>query len=304
MIVKSGTPEDITIEENTAWTVKSLLQWGSNRLTSQGIESTDLTCELFLSHVLQCSRIDLHRDPNKSISSNESAQFKDYIERRCSREPVQYILGECEFMGLRFRVDPRVLIPRPETEILVQEVIDITKSQPIEIKNILDIGTGSGNIAISLAKFLPNCRINAIDVSYDALEMAWSNIRMHEVQHQVNLMHADFLGDDVRLLDGEYDVIVSNPPYISRVEFQKLEPEISSFEPAIATTDNSDGLTFFRAIAQKAQSLIQPEGFVFVEMAYGQKKAVEEIFQLSGFDEIGVISDYNKIERVLRATRR
>lgn len=304
MIVRLGTPDDITIDESTSWTVKSLLHLGSNYLTSQGIENPKLTCELFLSHVLQCSRIDLHRCPDKSISSNESVQFRDYIERRCSREPAQYILGECEFMGLRLRVDPRVLIPRPETEILVQEVINIIKSQPVEIKNILDIGTGSGNIAISLAKFLPNCRINTIDVSYDALEMAWSNVRIHEVQHQVNLMHADFLGEDVRVLDGGYDVIVSNPPYISQIEFQKLEPEISNFEPAIATTDNSDGLTFFRAIAQKAQSLLQPEGFVFVEMAFDQKKAVEEIFQLSGFNEIGVILDYNKIERVLRATRR
>ena len=287
--------------ENSAWTVLSLLQWSSGFLSDKGFDSPRLTAELLLSRVLGCRRIELYTNFDKPLSPDELAGFKSRFKRRLDHEPLQYILGDCEFMGMEFSVDPRVLIPRPETEVLVEFVVKMTKEFSRPPGKILDIGTGSGNIAISLAKFVPGASIDAIDASAGALEVARFNLQRHGLEAQVRLMECDFLNADAVLPGRDYHFIVSNPPYISEREFALLPPEISVFEPRMATTDGGDGLTFYRTIAEKAKELLSREGSVIVETAYDQAASVRKIFEDAGYQNLETVVDYSGIERVVKA---
>jgi release factor glutamine methyltransferase len=285
--------------EQQSWTILSLVNWSTEYLTEKGIDSPRLTTELLLCRVLDSSRIDLYTNFDKPLFSRDLLEFKSLLKRRVAHEPLQYILGETEFMGLRFSVDRRVLIPRPETEFLVEQVLQTAKNS--SVTHILDVGTGSGNIAISLAKYLGDIRIDAIDVSSDALDVARENTRKHAVEETVRLFIHNILSE--KLPDGPspYDVIVSNPPYISRMEFELLQPEVKEFEPRIATTDMSDGLTFFRVLAERGKKLLKSGGTLCVEVGYNQAGDVTELFEQSGYThpEIGV--DYQKIQRVVSA---
>ncbi len=204
-------------------------------------------------------------------------------------------------MGMEFSVDRRVLIPRPETEVLVEYVVKMVKGSSRPPGKMLDIGTGSGNIAITLAKFLPETTIDAIDASAEALEVAQSNLRRHRLEAQVRLMQCDFLNADQTLPRHSYQSVVSNPPYISEREFELLAPEIRVFEPRMATTDGGDGLSFYRAIAEKGKELLAPEGSVVVEMAYDQSASVRKIFEEAGYREVETVADYSGIDRVVSA---
>jgi release factor glutamine methyltransferase len=293
---------ETTTEGQQSWTILSLMNWSTEYLTKRGIDSPRLTTELLLCHVLDCPRIDLYTNFDKPLFSEDLAEFKSLFKRRVSREPLQYILGETEFMGLRFRVDPRVLIPRPETELLVEHVIQIAKH--ISVTRILDIGTGSGNIAISLAKFLGDVNIDAVDVSSDALEIARENARDHAVGENIHFFAHNILSE--KLPDGSapYDVIVSNPPYISRTEFELLQPEVKTYEPRIATTDLSDGLTFYRALANHGKQYLRTGGVLCAELGYDQAAKVVELFEGSAYDRPELLVDYQKIQRVVSVRRR
>lgn len=279
----------------------SLLHWSSGFLSEKGFDSPRLTSELLLSRVLGCRRIELYTNFDKPLSPDELAGFKSRFKRRLEHEPLQYILGDCEFMGLRFSVDRRALIPRPETEVLVEYVVKMVKGSSRPPGKILDVGTGSGNIAISLAKFLPNASVDAIDASAEALELAEINLHRHRLEPQVRLMHCDFLNAYPALPRQSYHIIVSNPPYISEREFALLPPEIRVFEPRMATTDGGDGLTFYRAIAAEGKELLSRGGSVIVEMAYGQSASVREIFEEAGYRDLETVADYSGIERVVKA---
>ena len=288
-----------TTGEQDTWTVLSLLNWSSRHLHEKGFESPRLNVELLLGKVLKCQRIQLYLNYDRPLSAEELSEFKSYLVRRRNHEPLQYIVGESEFMGFHFAVDPRVLIPRPETEILVEHVVALAKSSSPSVERALDIGTGCGNIGVSLARFLPGIEIDAIDVSAEALEVAGVNVRKNNVETQVRLVQCDFLTQCEMLPRGSYDIIVSNPPYISIGEFEKTAPEVRNFEPRIATTDGGDGLSFFKAIASKGRELIRSGGYVAVEMAYNQSASVREIFENAGFRKGEIVPDYSGIERVL-----
>lgn len=291
----------ITTSENTTWTVLSLLQWSSGFLSEKGFDSPRLTAELLLSRVLRCQRIELYTNFDKPLSPDELAGFKSRFKRRLEHEPLQYILGDCQFMGLEFSVDRRALIPRPETEVLVDYVVKMVKGCSRPPGKMLDIGTGSGNIAISLAKFLPETSIDAIDASAEALEVARFNLQRHGLEAQVRLMQCDFLNAHPALPQQSYHVVVSNPPYISEREFALLPPEIRVFEPRMATTDGGDGLTFYRTISEKGKELLSPGGSVIVEMAYNQSASVRKIFEEAGYHDLETVADYSGIERVVKA---
>lgn len=302
IIINSLTVTLTETRQNT-WTVLSLLQWTTQYFTDHCIDSPRLTAELLLSRVLGYERIQLYTNYDKPLHHQELSEFKGLLKRRLSHEPVQYILGETEFMGLRFIVNRHVLIPRPETEVLVEQVIALSKASPVKIRRVLDIGTGSGNIAVSIAKYLPESAIDAVDISREALAVARENLMLHGVEERVMLIQADILDESKKFSLQPYDLLVSNPPYISGGEFQQLQPEVREFEPSIATTDNGDGLTFYRVIARRSLDLIRPEGSLFVEIAYNQRQDVSEIFRKVGYDQITIIPDYQGIPRIVQARR-
>ncbi len=284
--------------ENT-WTVKKLLDWSANYLNEKGFDDSRLNAELLICHTLNYkNRIDLYLHHDKPLREAELKSFKTLFKRRLNREPLQYIIGEAEFMGLKFKVDKRVLIPRPETEMLVEAVIETSKNYPKRL-DILDIGVGSGNIAVSLAKFIPVANVTGIDASRPAIEVAKTNVEANGVSDRIDLKQLNVF-DDVSGL-AKYDVIVSNPPYISRNEFLGIQEEIRMYEPHSATTDDSDGLTYHRRIADVARSIFKENGWLFLEIAYNQSAEVTKICSELGYFKIETIRDYGDNDRVIKA---
>ena len=295
------------IEEHTdnkprVWTLLSLIEWSTEYLRSKQFDDPRLNVELLLCRVLHCTRIDLYLRFGAILEEKELAEFKLLFRRRLLHEPLQYIIGDTEFMGFRLDVDRRVLIPRPETEVLVERTLEVLSARQKEI-SVLDIGCGSGNIAISLARMNQHCIVDAMDISHDALAVASANIVNHQLSGRIFTFQGDILQYDGDYLHKPYDAIVSNPPYISVNEFEKLQPEISLHEPRIATTDGADGLTFYKAIATHGSQLLKSDGIILVEIACDQGEEVPKIFRQFGFTDIQTFKDYSGMDRVVRARR-
>ncbi len=282
-----------SINQTKIWTALELLRWGTVYFIEKKIDSPRLTMELMLCEVLECSRVQLYMSYEKPLSSNELAKLRVMTTRRAQREPLQYILGKTEFYGLPFFVDSSVLIPRPETEILVERVIKSVKESNNENISILDIGTGSGCIAITLAKKLPECRVVGIDISSDALEVAKRNAGLNEVN--VEFIRRDVLKE--MKVKQPFEIIVSNPPYISSSEMKEIEPELLEHEPHIALTDGNDGLEFYRRYSELFKDILAIDGEFFVEFGYGQSDDVRRLFTMN-FD-CTVYNDLADIPRVI-----
>lgn len=282
------------------WTIKKLLDWTSNYLEDKGFSDPRLNAELLLCHALKYQeRINLYLHFDKPLRQSELDTFKALLKRRLKHEPIQYILGEVEFMGLKFKVDKRVLIPRPETEVLVEAVIDFYNNYKKSPIRILDVGTGCANIAISVAKMCQNVEIVAIDASKPALEVAKENLQNHNLSSKIKLMFLNIF-DDVSSLKN-FDVVVSNPPYISKKELPNLSEEIRNYEPLIALTDGNDGLSYFRRIAEVSRSILDKMGWLFFEVAYDQSKMITGILENYGYFNIEVLKDLSGNERVIKA---
>lgn len=281
-------------------TILALLKKATAFFEEKGIGEARRSAELLLAHVLQCDRLQLFLRFEQPLLETELEAFRALVRRRSRHEPLQYIIGQTEFYGLQFIVNPSVLIPRPETEHLVEAVIDFAKTFP-SLVSILDIGTGSGCIAVTLAKHLASSTITCIDVSDDALRLAKTNGERNHVIDKLSFVKMDFLSDDaMKILNRRFHVIVSNPPYISKSEIDECQPEVRDYEPRIATTDAADGLTFYRRIASAASSLLDSKnGIIAVEIGFGQRTHVEEIFSRAGFNDVTTIRDYSGIERVI-----
>jgi release factor glutamine methyltransferase len=279
------------------WTVLSLATSAREYLTTHGIDEARLTVDLLLAHVLGISRLELYLQYDRPLTSTEITRFKDLLKRRLGHEPLQYILGETEFMGLALKVNPHVLIPRPETELVVEKTLETIKELSEGAPRVLDIGTGSGNIAIAVAHYAPHVVVTALDVSGEALAVAEENVRRHALDN-VTLENVDLFSD--RLPGPGFDLVVSNPPYVSAEEFRKLEPEVRDFEPPLATTDESDGLRFMRRISAVAESILNPGGAVILELGHGQSDKTREMFGVAGLEKIQVFEDYASIPRVIR----
>jgi release factor glutamine methyltransferase len=269
--------------------------------------------ELLFTETLKCSRASLYLG-KKDVLDKASALFiARALRRRARQEPIQYILGKSEFMGLEFKLSEAVLIPRPETEILVETVIRLVSGvrnpacylpvgeadYGLGIK-ILDIGTGSGNIAISLAKFLPNVQITATDISQEALDIAKENAQLNKVGDRAIFIKANLFPNTKHQRPGT-DIIVSNPPYIPSAEIDKLQPQIQ-YEPRAALDGGDDGLDFYRRIIGLSPGYLKEGGLLAIEIGCGQLKAIKNIFKKSGnFNIIEMVKDYNGIERVIVA---
>lgn len=276
-------------------TVLESLQLSSEYLEKKGIDSARMNAELLLANILKCGRLDLYLKFDKPLTDEETTIYRDYIARRGKFEPLQYILGKVEFYGISFIVNPNVLIPRQETEILVEQVLNYTGSGDI---SILDIGTGSGCIAISLSKNLPNAKITAIDISRDALKVAWQNIKLNNVEN-CELKQFDIINDDITQL-GKFDVIVSNPPYVEKKLYSNLQKEIVLHEPRMALTDEDDGYKFYRKICQVGKKLLTPSGTLFFEAGDGMSLALRDIMAGYGYEKIELKKDYLEINRVVK----
>lgn len=292
---------DTTVQKT--WTILEIINTSSEYLRGKRIDDARLNAELLLAHVLGCRRIDLYANFDKPVKESEREHYKSLLKRRVVREPLQYIIGETEFMGLRFVVDRRVLIPRPETEVLVEKTIDLCRQFPegTDRISILDIGTGCGNIAVSVARFVGNAYVTAIDNSAEALEVARENVQKHNLASRVTLERVDILHSSIHSIGEPFDLVVSNPPYVSREEFKTLQPEIREYEPLDATCDSSDGLTFYGRISEIGRQLLKGSGFLILEVGFGQSAQVQEILRKNGYVQIQVNKDYSGIERVVSA---
>lgn len=282
------------------WTILSLIERTTTHLAENGIDDARLNTELLLSHVLTFSRLQLYTNYDRPISDEELQRFKELLRRRLKHEPLQYILGETEFMGFPLYVNHRVLIPRPETELLVERTRDAIAGMGLANIDILEIGTGSGNISIALERFVSNASITSIDASEQAQQVAQSNLKRNDTS-RITLLHASVFDD---FLPGiAYDIIVSNPPYISRAEYDLLQPEIKEYEPRMATTDDADGLTFIRRICEVAVDKLRPGGYVFIEIAHNQSEAATRISAAAGLQYVTVFRDYDGHPRILSAQK-
>jgi release factor glutamine methyltransferase len=254
--------------------------------------------------LLNCDRASLYMDKHKSFLTPQKAHdLESILRKRISGEPLQYLLGDTEFMGLRLRVKPGVLIPRPETEMLVEEALRVIKEQGAGFYRVLDIGTGSGNIAVALAKFglRHNVRVDAVDISHDCLKVAEANARRHHVGDRIRFRRSDiFSGLELEAL---FDMIISNPPYVALREYDSL-PQDVKHEPPGALVAPHDGLYFYEEIERGSRRHCAPGGRVFLELGANQASSVEGIFSDKNFwHETSVIKDYNGIKRIFAATR-
>ncbi len=277
-------------------TILNTIELSAGYLEKKGVESPRINAELLLAHILKCKRMDLYLKFDQPLKDNEVDKYRELIKRRGKREPVQYIIGSVQFYGLDFLVDRNVLIPRPETEHLVEEILNIYNSQ--DKVNILDIGTGSGNIAVCLAKNLPNSTINGIDQSEKAIVVAKQNAKKNNVEQKLVLEQIDFLSF-INRNTTKFDVVVSNPPYISLNDYNNLKMELREFEPKEALTDNKDGLSFYKWISEKSKILIKPNGKLFFEIGFGQSEDIQKIMKGNGFGNISIVKDYQNIDRVI-----
>jgi len=278
------------------WTILRLIEWGTAYLAEREFDESRLNVELLLGRVLNLPRLNLYLQFDRTLLPEELAAFKELFRRRLTREPLQYILGQTDFMGLDLEVGPGVLVPRPETEGLVEAVLRCAKGMDIVRGAILDIGTGSGNIAVALGHFLPAWHILSVDVSEPALEIAQRNVRRHSLDNVV-LRRCDILREDPGT--GPTELVVSNPPYVSAGEYETLQPEIRLFEPREATTDNADGLTFYRRLATVSRRILSPGGWLWCELGFDQAEPVSAVMRAEGFEHLEIEKDFAGIPRVL-----
>lgn len=276
-------------------TVLESIKLSTEYLEKKGVESPRINAEILLAHILNCKRLELYLAFDRPLGDAEVSMYRSFLKRRGEYEPLQYIIGSVEFYGLPFNVNSSVLIPRQETEILVEEVINEYRNK--SDLSILDIGTGSGNIAIALAINLPGTRVTGIDISEDALELARKNSALNGTIDRVKFLHNDILNDGE--VGNDFDVIVSNPPYVSGKDFERLRPELKIYEPRRALTDEADGLIYYRKILSKAGCLLKSGGRLFFEIGQGQSASVKDIFEEYNFTAIRIRNDYLNIERVI-----
>lgn len=282
----------------TTWTIAKVLEWTKQYFADKGLESPRLDAEILLCSVLDCDRINLYVHFDQPLEEKELAAYRQFVARRAAHEPMAYILGERSFMHFDFKVTPHVLVPRPETELLVERVAELAPKDR-EIK-ILDIGTGSGAIIVSLMNLLPKASGTAVDISPQALANAKMNAEKYNVDKRINFVQSDLYS---KLPQGEkFDIIVSNPPYIPTKDIEGLARDVRK-EPSIALDGGADGLDFYRRIIAKLQEFLKPEGFVAFEIGIYQGEAVSALCRVQGFTQTAVVNDYADIERMVFATK-
>lgn len=283
-------------------TIGRLLREGAEKLLEADIPTPGLDAEVLLYNLLSVERIYLHMYREKEVSEEIQKKFWIGIEKRAKHMPIQYIVNRQEFMGLDFWIEEGILIPRADTEILVEKVMDIYESNyyPLKVK-IIDIGTGSGAIAVSLAKYIDNCSIAAIDICPDALRVAAKNADFHKVNDKITFYLGNLLDPVDRKEEyGTYNFVISNPPYIPERVIDTLDGGVKGYEPHLALNGGIDGLNFYRKITAEAKKFFKKDGgYLVFEIGHDQGKDVSEILEINGFKNIEVLQDLAGLDRVI-----
>jgi release factor glutamine methyltransferase len=300
------TPPDATNSLKTKtdepWTVIRTITWSREYLQNKGVSEPRLSSELLLGSVLGLDRLALFLQFDRPLIPDELAGFKALLLRRVQNEPIAYILGRKEFWSLSFAVNPSVLIPRPETELLVEEALALIQSDP-SLKNTIELGTGSGAIIISLAKTLLTTPAGpgfmaATDRSWPALKTAEANARQHQVRQAVSFLQGNWLTPFAPRKN--IHLVISNPPYLTREEIRQLDPGIKNYEPLYALDGGPDGLTAIQELLEQARHILQPRGWVFLEIGETQGPSVLELARRNGFDPAIIRRDYSGKDRLLK----
>ncbi|MCA6072656.1 MAG: peptide chain release factor N(5)-glutamine methyltransferase [Endomicrobium sp.] len=278
----------------TGESVYTLLKAAEKFLNSKGLTDSKADSEVLLSFVLQIKRSKLHLIRDQKPTDKQISQYKEHILRRSQREPAAYITGFAGFMDFEFKINRSVLIPRPETELLVEVALSVARKE--NKKSVLDLCTGSGCIAISLSKLGAFDNVTALDISKNALNIAKENAKIN------NATDIDFIESDIfdSIGDRKFDIIVSNPPYISETEYSALEPELE-YEPRIALTAKDGGLFFYNEIGSRALNYLNNDGVVLIELNANKFDEIRQIFLDNNYKEIEIINDYASLPRILKA---
>ena len=285
-------------ENGKPWRIIDVINWGVDYFENKSLENPRLEIEIFLQHILDCKKIDLYINFENEVSAPDLKKLKGYIKRRLENEPSQYIVGRSNFYGRNFYVDNNVLIPRPETEILINACIEFLSMK--DNPEIIDIGTGSGCIGITLAKEIPSSNVIAIDFSEKALAVAEENAKNIGIKN-IDFVKSDFLKQSINL---RADLLVSNPPYIPKKDISTLMTDVREYEPMEALTDNLDGLEFYRVFSKRFDRMIKIDGALIVEVGKDEHPLeAKKIIEQSGHANIEMINDYNGDVRVLKVMK-
>ena len=290
----------MTETNSEPWSIRRVLAWATDDFKRRGNKSARLDAELLLGEALGLDRIKLIVEAERPLADDELSRYRDLIKRRRASEPIAYILGRREFFALPMRVDRRVLIPRPDTEILVETALHGTRDQHL-YGRMLDLCTGSGCVAIAFAKERPTWRVTAVDLSPDAAAVARENVQRAGVVHNVAVLEGDLFAT---LPEGaQFELITANPPYIPSDEIAGLDADVRDFEPRLALDGGADGLDITRRLVGTAARYLSPGGLLALEGGFDQAPAVEELLQGAGFSQIVRSKDLAGVERVVSGRR-
>ncbi len=294
-------PRDV----EATWTILKLLSRTSEYFATRDIEHPRTDAEILLAHSLGLRRIDLYVQYDKPLTPEELTRFRELVRRRARREPVAYITGEKEFWSLALKVTPAVLIPRPETECLVEACLSVlSKDEAYGVRRILDLGTGSGAIILALAAERPGDRFIAVDQSDEALSIARENARQHGMDQRIRFLKGDWFSP-VDSGEAAFDLIVSNPPYIRRADIETLQQEIRGFEPMAALDGGPDGTDCLAYIIATAPQHLRSSGHLLLEIGCDQRLLLERAVKAAGcYDEVAFLKDYSGHDRVLRLRKK
>ena len=278
--------------------IKELLIKTEDFFEQHNIPQARLDAEVLLADLLDMERIKLYVNFDYPLKENELVEYRERVVRRAKREPVAYITGHKEFMSLDFFIEDGVLVPRPETELLVEEIISYCKEGSIEQPNIVEIGTGSGVIMVSLGHYIEDARILGIDTSEQAVALTQKNVKKHELEDRLKVLQGDLLQPLIKREKSNVDIVVSNPPYISQEDMENLPPEVKK-EPELALAGGEDGLEVYRKIIPQAQKVLVSGGLLALEIGYDQGSALKEMLNKNGWEDVKIIKDYNNHDRIV-----
>jgi release factor glutamine methyltransferase len=263
-----------------------------------------LSAELLLSHVLGCKRIELYTNFDRVVEQAKLDELRGLVKRCAEHEPVAYLVGRCEFYSLEIRLNKACLIPRPETELLVERAIDLLRARP-QPAAVLDLCTGSGCIAAAIAKNVPECRVTATDVSDEALTAANENVQLHDLGERVRLLCGDLFDPLIGGLDEtSFDLVVSNPPYVTSAEMETLDRNVKDYEPVSALHGGVDGLDVYRRILERIEPFLKEDGVLMLEIGYRQGPAIRELLEATClFAKITIEKDRSDNDRIATAWR-
>ncbi|MHC4213900.1 MAG: peptide chain release factor N(5)-glutamine methyltransferase [Planctomycetota bacterium] len=286
------------------WTIQRLLNWITEHFAEHNVDSPRLSAELLLSHVLGVKRIDLYTQFDKIVSENHLDKLHELVKRCGEHEPLAYLIGRTEFYSLDIKVNPDCMIPRPETELLVERAIEFIRKREGK-QFVCDLCTGSGCIAVAIAKNCSNANIVATDICDSALSVAAENVANHDADERVTLLCGDLFAPIIEGLDNtEFDLVVCNPPYVSSAEYEVLDKNVKDYEPKRALWAGVDGLDIYRRIAERVDEFLKPDAALMLEIGYAQGRAVRELLGQTGiFAEIKIEKDNQNNDRIVIAKK-